>query len=140
MIDQGANPFVVSYDDYDEFSLFDLAKSKLINLPEKKSVYFTTRPLADEFNNKTDFLHPWFYETGVFGKFDSVIGQGASGIVLSGDWFGRKAAFKFVEIGAQKFEEVIEEGLKVLDDKLTEMTSIQATAGSKIVRFFGHYR
>ena len=140
MIEKGANPFVANYTDSNEFGRWDLAESKLSSLPAKKSVYFTTRPLVGKFQE--NFPDPWFYRTGVFGTFDSVIGQGASGIVLSGDWFGKKAAFKFVDIAAQNLpdSEEIQDGLKILNKKLSEMTSIQATKGSKIVPFYGHYR
>ena len=93
-------------------------------------------------NAKSDFPDPWFYKTGVLGEFNSVVGKGASGIVLSGNWFGMKAAFKFVEIGAEKLPESnkVEDGLKSFNKKLSEMTSIKDTSGSKIVSFYGHYR
>ena len=84
---------------------------------------------------------PWLYQTGVFdGKFDSVIGQGASGKVISGEWFGKKAAFKFVDIGDQKHQEDPEDASKTLNEKLREMISIQSSEGSKIVSLYGHYR
>ena len=137
MIDRGANPFVVDYSGDTKFDIFDLDQRVLLNLPTKKSIYFTTRP----FEETTSFPDPWFYQTGVFdGKFDSLIGRGASGKILRGDWFGKKAAFKFVEIGIQKEQTFVDEGLKTLDEKLSEMISIQSTQGSKILKFYGHYR
>ena len=140
MIDNGANPHVVPYagSDYTQSELENLGH--LSNLPTQKSVFFTTRPFPDDFKNQTIFPDPWFYRTGVFGQFESVIGQGASGTVLSGDWFGQKAAFKFVEIGLQQFQSDASEALKTLDEKLTEMTSIQAAKGDKVLPFYGHYR
>ena len=139
MIDNGANPFIVQHNDITQFETLNLGH--LSNLPTQKSIYFITRPLKGNDGSKVDFLDPWFYRTGVFdGKFDSVIGQGASGTVISGDWYGKKAAYKFVEIGKQKFEDNVPDALKSLDEKLSEMTSIQATKGSKIVSFYGHYR
>ena len=139
MIDKGANPFVVQYTAKTHFENFKL--ENLSNLPTQKSIFFTTQPLEGNDESKVDFLDPWFYRTGVFdGKFGSVIGQGASGRVISGQWYGRKAAFKFVDIGAQKFQRETEDALKSLDEKLSEMTSIQKTKGSKIVEFYGHYR
>ena len=140
MIEQEANPFVVNYGGYDQFTFWNLSKSCLSDLPKIKSVYFTIRPHVSEFKDRDDFLNPWFYRTGVFGSFGSVIGHGASATVISGDWFGKRAAFKFVEIGTQIRQERIEDNLKVLNDKLSEMTSIQSTEGSKIVKFYGHYR
>ena len=139
MIDKGANPFVVDYRGKTKLDIYNL--DHLSNLPRQKSVYFTIRQIEGEFKGKTSFPKPWFYQTGIFdGKFDFFIGQGASGTVLSGKWFGKKAAFKFVGIGSQKAEKYVKDTLKSLDDKLSEMISIQATQGSKIVKFYGHYR
>ena len=140
MIEKGANPFVVACNGTDEFTYWNLEKSNLSNLPTKKSIYFTIQPYIGGDKDKDVFLDPWFYRTGVYGTFDSVIGQGASGIVLRGDWFGKRAAFKFVEIGTQNFPEDVEDGSKVLSKKISEMTSIQSTEGSKILSFFGHFR
>ena len=140
MINKEANPFVVNCHDRNGFEEYNLASSDLSNLPTKKSIYFSTRPLVGEFQHKADFLNPWFYQTGVFGTFGSVIGQGASGKVLKGDWFGKRAAFKFVGIGPQTMPETVIDGLTILYEKLSEMTSIRATRGSRIVPFYGHYR
>ena len=139
MIDRGANPFVVEYSGTTQFENFNLGH--LSNLPSQKSIYFTTRPLPDEFQQQNVFPDPWFYKTGIFkGKYNSVIGRGAAGTVINGEWFGKKAAFKFVEIGAQKFQKETTDALRTLDEKLSEMVSIQSTVGSKIVSFYGHYR
>ena len=139
MIDRGANPFIVTYDCTTRFESSSLGY--LSRLPSEHSVYFITRPLPDEFKKQKKFLDAWFYKTGVFdGKFNSVIGQGAGGTVVSGNWFGKKAAFKFVEIDAQKFVEGATEALKTLNEKLSEMISVQSTVGLKIVSFYGHYR
>ena len=139
MIDRGVNPFVVAYTGKAEDDIHNLGY--LSNLPSQNSIFFTTRPFPDEFEEQNEFPDTWFYKAGVFcGKFDSVIGQGASGTVISGEWFGKKAAFKFVEIGTQKRQEKVGDSLKTLDEKLSEMISIQSTVGSKIVSFYGHYR
>ena len=139
MIDRGANPFVVDYTGVTQFDSFNL--DYLSNLPTQKSVYFTTRQLDDEFEAKPDFLNPWFYQTGIFdGEFNSVIGQGATGTVIRGKWCGKKAAFKFVKIENQKSQKDISDTVKSLNEKLSEMASIQATKGSKIISFYGHYR
>ena len=141
MIDKGANPFIVTYGGNTEYSLSNLHAKKIKNLPTTKSVYFLTRPLEGNDATQAEFCDPWYYRTGVFdGKFVSAIGQGASGRVISGEWYGKKAAFKFVEIGNQKYQKNVEDNLKSLDEKLSEMTSIQVTKGSKIVQFYGHYR
>ena len=97
-------------------------------MPHQKSVY-------------SHFLDPWFYKTGVFdGKFVSLIGQGSSGTVISGEWAGKKAAFKFVEVGSQQWGQRSSDLLETLGEKPSEMTSTQATKGSKIVSFYAHYR
>ena len=139
MIDKGLNPLVVSFSGKTKYDTHDLGHFS--NMPSKMSIFFTIRPLPDEFKGQNEFPDPWFYKTGVFdGEFDSIIGQGAAGTVISGEWFGKKAAFKFVEIGTQKFQEIVSVALKTLDEKLSEMISIQSTVGSKIVPFYGHYR
>ena len=97
--------------------------------------------MSDEFRKQNKFQDPWFYKNGVFdGKFDSVIGKGAAGTVIGGEWFGKKAAFKFVEIGPQESPGTVEGGLVTLEEKLSEMISIQSTVGSKILSYYGHYR
>ena len=139
MIDRGVNPFVVSHNG--DIAYFDFDKLDcLLNLPSQKSVYFTTRPLSDEFEKRNSFPDPWFYETGVFdGKFNSVIGQGAAGTVVSGGWFRKKAAFKFVKIDARTHQDFFRDSLRTLNGKLSEMISIQSKC-SKIVKCYGHYR
>ena len=139
IIDNGTKPYIVDYKGDTLFDIFNLVS--LSNLPTQKSVYFTTRRIVAESASIPNFPDPWFHETGVFdGKFDSLIGQGASGTVISGKWAGKEAAFEFVPIGEQKFQELARDNLKTLNDKLSEMTSVQATNGSKIVKFFGHFR
>ena len=138
MIDKGVNTFVVDYHGTSIFERRDL--SNLINLPTKKSIFFTTQTFPG-FEDQTDFPDPWFYETGIFdGKFTSVVGQGASGTVLSGEWFGKKAAFKFIEIGSHKNHRNNVYNLKTLSEKLSEMSSLQEAKGSKLISFYGHYR
>ena len=98
--------------------------------------------MIDEFKNRTDFPSPWYYNIGIYGQFkeNPVIGEGAAGIVLKGKWFGRNAAFKFVHIRSQQFEDSVLDNLKNLKKKLSEMTSMQTTKGTKMVKFLGHYR
>ena len=139
MINKGANPYVIANHGISEFDNYNLGY--LSNLPTEKSMYFTIRPIFEESKDQSSFLDPWFYKTGVFdGKFNSVIGRGASGTVLSGEWFGKKAAFKFVNIGAQERPNNVKDNLKIQNKKLSEMTAIQKTKGSKILSFYGHYR
>ena len=138
MIDRGVNPFVVSYCGTTQFDNHNL--ECLPNLPNQRSIYFTTRPFLDGLEAKNEFPDSWFYKTGVFdGRFDSLIGQGASGIFIRGEWFGKRAAFKFTEIRNQE-QQYAKDSLKALNEKLSEIISLQSTAGSKIVSFYGHYR
>ena len=141
MIDSGVNPYVVDYSaesQFDEWSLSDLS-----NLPTSKSVFFSVEPLKCFCDQKcdSDLSTPWFYKNGVFdGKLDEIIGNGTSGVVLHGLCHGVEAAFKFIEIGRQNWQEYAEDGIAELNRQLGEMGSIQTTEGSKIVSFFGHFR
>ena len=84
MIDDGASPFVFDYCDKTQLDDYNLRHLK--NIPDKKSVYFTTRPIIDE-KGEISFCDPWFYRIGIYnGKFNlsAAIGKGASGIVISG--------------------------------------------------------
>ena len=137
MVNNGANPYVVSYNGRSQFDHYHL--ENLSNLPTKQSIYYTTRPVIDEFKDKAGFRDPWFYRTGIFdGKFNAVIERGASGIVFSGKWCGKHAAFKFVEFKAREFE-FAADSVRSLD-KLSEMKAMQVTKGSKVLSFYGHYR
>ena len=62
----------------------------------EESFYFTTQPISNESGNIT---YQSSYSRGVFdGKFQEEIGRGAFGTVFKGEWEGKDAAFKFVEI------------------------------------------
>ena len=136
MINRGANPFV-RWDGMLQYEVFNL--DYLSNLPSQKSVYFITRPIPDEFMKQNNFLGPWRYKTGVFdGKFVSVIASEESiGTVISGYWFGKRAAYEFVQIGTQKYQTEARDRLKTLNERLTIGSTIQR--GSKIAPLF-HYR
>ena len=137
MINRGANPFVVNCYGNTQYELGKLSELNLENLSTKKSVYFSVQPVIGD----QTLAEPWYYQSGVYpGDFDVKIGQGASGIVVSGQCQGKPAAFKFNHIGEQKFQQNTRDALATLNEKLGEMTSVQSISGSKIVRFFGHYR
>ena len=150
MIEKGANPFIVDFeggshfDGYRQSSWLPINHESLeylANLPSEKSVYFTIHPIFDEFRDIVDLPAPWIYQTGTFdGNFNSVVGSGASGIVISGKWCGKQAAYKFVNVGDQKIQNYVSVQLPILNKQLSEMTSIQETKGSKILSFYGHYR
>ena len=113
------------------------------NLPTSKSIFFSIEPFKCFCDEKceSDLSNPWFYKNGIFdGRLDYLVGKGTSGIVLHGYCHGVEAAFKFVDIGKQKFEMKTSDGLAELNRKLGEMRSIQATKGSKILDFKGHFR
>ena len=149
MINRGVNPYVVDhsgtlalwYSGLSKFELWNL--SNMSNLPTSKSIFFSIEPFECFCNEKcdSDLRNPWFYRNGIFdGQFDYVIGKGASGIVLYGYCHGVEAAFKFVDIGNQRFQVNTSDTLAELNRKLGEMRSIQATRGSKVLNFYGHYR
>ena len=96
--------------------------------------------VEEEYFDYVDSKWTWFYE-GQFGsKIRSVVGQGASGVVLSGEWRGKKAAFKLIKIGTTVTQENIEDNLMHQNNKLSELIMIQETKGSKILAFYGHFR
>ena len=150
MVDRGANPFVrCSYtvnSDYEGYNL-----DYLSNLPSQKSVYFITRPLHpdDEVMAQNSFLAPWRYKTGVFdGKFVSMIGKQAAGkynsagIFISGYWFGKRAAYKFVRIGTQEYLEKVRDSLRILNVRYTlgSMIDDKIISSFGLYSWFGHYR
>ena len=135
MVNRGANPFV-RYNGKSSFEDYNI--DYLSNLPSQKSVYFITRPLhPDNVTAQNSFLGPWRYKTGVFdGTFISIIGKEAAATLISGYWFGKRAAYKFVPIGTQKYQADAHDRLKTLNQKLKKGSTI----GSKTVSLFGHYR
>ena len=131
----GANPHVISYTGKTQYGIWSL--SGLSNIPTIKSVFFQIR----EFNS--DMPSAWEYETGVYnqGHFGQVRGSGGEGTVIEGRWQNKKpAAFKFVEVRNQKFMKNVEDGLNDMNERLSEMTNMQVTSGSAILKFEGHYR
>ena len=131
----GANPHVQSYSGKSQYN-----RRKLLavsNVPSIKSVYYQLH----DFNNA---MPPaWEYRTGVFnqGKFGRVIGCGGEGIVIEGLWINQMpAAFKFVEVRDQKFMESTNDALNDMNERLSEMTNMQLTNGSAILKLDGHYR
>ena len=103
-----------------------------------KSVYFSIYP--DE-NYPEELQLPWYYTNGVFpGNFKERIGKGSEGYVISGTWIGDNAAYKFVEIKDETFQTVIEDGLKTLKNRLTEISALKEVQGSCILQECGHIR
>ena len=141
MINRGVNPYIVNYRGRNKFEYSNL--SNLSNLPTSKSIFFSIKAFKCFCDEKcdSDLSNPWFYKNGIFdGQFDYLIGRGASGIVLHGYCHGVEAAFKYVDIGRQKQLTFSSDGLAELNRKLGEMRSIQATKGSKVLDFKGHFR
>ena len=141
MINSGVNPYVVNYTGCSESEYLNL--SSMLNLPTSKSIFFSIEPFECFCDQKcdSDLSNPWFYNNGLFdGQFDFQVGKGAYGIVLHGYCHGIEAAFKFIDIGKQQPLQYVSYCLDELKRKLGEMRSIQATKGSKILEFYGHYR
>ena len=142
MVNRGVNPYVVDYDGGSQFDLYE-DFSNLSSLPTSKSIFFSIEPFECFCDTKcdSDLSNPWFYINGVFdGQFDYEIGRGASGVVLHGFCHGIEAAFKFIDVGKQEWQQYIVDSLTQIDKKLGEIKSIQTTKGSKIVQFYGHFR
>ena len=79
--------------------------------------------------------------SGVYpGFYSQVVGFGGEGIVIQGKWGGIKAAFKFVQLRNQKISNDGAESLNGLYDKLSQMTEMDTTSGSKILNLLGHFR
>ena len=135
MIDMGANPHVKNYEGTSEYEICSL--SGLSNIPPIKSAFFQLH----EFNS--DMPSAWEYKTGVYnqGHFGRVRGSGGEGTVIAGKWQNQiPAAFKFVEVRDQKYIQSIEDGLNDMNERLSEMTNMQLTSGSAVLKFEGHYR
>ena len=142
MVNRGVNPYVSDCDGKSEFGHYE-DLSNLSSLPTSKSIFFSIEPFECFCDTKcdSDLPNPWFYQNGVFnGQFDCRIGKGASGTVLHGFCHGVEAAFKFIDVGEQKFKKKVQEHLVDLNRKLAEMKKVQTTIGSKIVKFYGHFR
>ena len=136
MLDKGANPFIKNYNGNTEFDDRSLSSSNLANLPNEKSIFF---PIAD-FGNKS-LLGPWQYLIGVFpGKFNRLIGSGGEGHVVQGVWNSIMAAFKWVPVGKQVEKTSINAVLADMENKLSELRTMQTTIGSSIIPLIGHFR
>ena len=104
----------------------------------QKSIYFSIQPNE---SYPDELRKAWFYTNGTFkGKFEEVIGKGAEGVIIKGQWMKKRAAFKFVEIDNLKVQELATNGFRDLKKRLTEMYELQFIDGSHIVATFGHLR
>ena len=136
MIDKGANPYIVNLDGYTHFDTYSITHLTIPEMPE--SVYFSIYP---DQSYPPEIQQAWFYANGVFpGNFQELIGNGSEGCVVSGVWMGVDAAFKFIEIKNQKFQKLVDDGLKDLKYRLTELNALKAIKGSCILQEYGHFR
>ena len=69
-----------------------------------------------------------------------MIGKGSEGHVVGGRWMELDVAYKFVEIKNQKFQKTVDDGLKDLKRRLTELDALKAVQGSCILQDYGHFR
>ena len=69
-------------------------------------------------------------------NFDKVIGRGASGTVVNGQWFGKNAAFKFV---IKRFS-ISDRTPEILYNRTPEVESMNRCSGSRILKLYGNYR
>ena len=136
MINRGVNPYITDHKgrtQFDQWSLTHLSISEMA-----KSVYFSIYP--DE-SFPQELQQAWYYSSGVFpGNFDELIGKGSEGHVVGGRWMELDVAYKFVEIKNQKFQKTVDDGLKDLKRRLTELDALKAVQGSCILQDYGHFR
>ena len=136
MVDSGANPYIVDFEEKTHFDKYSLSHLSLPEMP--RSVYFSLYP--DE-SFPSELQRAWYYSNGVFsGKYEEIIGKGGEGFVVSGQWMEVDAAYKFVEIKNQKLEKTVGDGLKDLKLRLTELNALKEIKGSRILREYGHFR
>ena len=92
MIDHGFNPHIRNVKGTTQHELYGL--SNLKNVPSVKSVFY---PIKNFPTGNLD--NSMCYTTGVYdAKYGRVIGMGGEGVVIQGEWNGRSAAYKFVEV------------------------------------------
>ena len=104
-----------------------------------KSVYFSIYP--DE-SYPAHLQDAFYYTNGSFeGNFDNEkIGEGSEGIVLHGEWIDNEAAFKFVEIQEQKWQDNDVDSLNDLNKRLTELNVLKSVESTRFIKNYGHYR
>ena len=135
MINRGANPFIQDFEERKQIDIWKLDLSSLENLPSIKSIYFPIK----KFDSGNLGL-PWCYTTGVYpGKYGQVIGKGSEGIVIQGKWSGQLVAYKFVPYKKHK-EDFSDDMLAEMNVKLREMTDMQSTPGSSVMKIISHFR
>ena len=134
MIDLGANPYIRNIKGETNYDFYGL--SNLNNLPSIKSVFFPIKKFSTG-----NLGEPWCYTTGVYdGKFGRVIGKGGEGTVIEGEWNGKPAAFKFVQIKGLKMNKTYSDAMTDMNERLKEMTEMMATPGDAILPFKAHFR
>ena len=140
MIDNGFNPYVVSHEGKSGMKTL-LYRGSLsdLTIPEmQKSVYLSINP---DRSYPSQLQDAWYYSNGIFpGNFEKRIGKGGEGVVLKGQWLGKDAAFKFIEIKDYKHQEKPIDSLKNLRKRLTEINTLKSIDGSCIIDPYGHYR
>ena len=134
MIDLGANPHIKDLEGNTDFDLFGL--SYLKNIQSVKSVFFPIKKFPT--GNLGD---SWCYTTGVYdGKFGRVVGTGGEGVVIQGEWNGKPAAYKFVQMKGLAYSTNYDVSFNDMSERLTEMTEMMETPGDTILTFEAHFR
>ena len=134
MIRREANPHILNHHGNSGYNLYSLGS--LSNVPSIESIYFPIKSFPSG-----NLASPFHYENGVYpGNFCQVIGKGAEGIVIQGNWGNEKAAYKFVEVRDQKFIEKVKDNLADMNARVREMIEMESITGSNILKFNGHFR
>ena len=132
MINRGANPHVKGYKDDSEYEFWSLGSLS----PIVQSIYYPIKPFPSG-----NLPRPFNYKTGVYpGQYVKEIGRGAEGIVIQGTWDNEKAAFKFVLVRNQKYNDMVSDNLADMNTRVREMIEMDSATGSNILKFNGHFR
>ena len=116
----------------------------LLNFPTVESVFFPIKSFPSG-----NLASPFHYENGVYpGQFCKVIEKGGEGVVIQGEFSGRKAAYKFVKIKKPILridinmtqEKDYEDSIEEMNEQLHEMTEMMTTSGNTILPLQAHFR
>ena len=149
MIAAGVNPFALDYENETQADYWNVPRELISEASPglTPDLFFSTTSLPCNSQNcgkscEQGLPDPWYYNNGKVWEFktEDRIGEGAEGIVLSGQFHGREAAFKMVEIKNLKTEKYAADAMNDLRTRLSEMHSLSKTNGQNILPFYGHIR
>ena len=149
MIVAGVNPFALDYKNDTQADFRKVSRGLISELSPDLTpdLFFSTTSLpcisqTCDKSCKQGLPDPWYYNNGLVWDFKKTdrIGKGAEGIVFSGKFHGREAAFKMVEIKNLKTAKFAYEAIDDLKTRLSEMHNLSKANGQNILPFYGHIR